>query len=147
MPIFVSSFFFLMSGNVHPNPGLIFSCSVHAGNVAWWGRPVQCCTCSKWVHLRCSPLFLSKFGTLGSSHSWSFPTCCIPACNTVTSSLDCSELYTCSVKPGTPLLMQHSRPTLAFKFLIFLLLILSLLPHHRLLLLAVPLCPLLPLPP
>ena len=44
----------LMSGNVHRNPGPIFSCSVCAGNVTWRGRSVQCCTCSKWVHLRCS---------------------------------------------------------------------------------------------
>ena len=44
----------LMSGNVHPNPGPIFPCSVCAGNVTWWGKSVQCCTCSKWVHLRCS---------------------------------------------------------------------------------------------
>ena len=30
----------LMSGNVHPNPGLIFPCSVCAGNVTWRGS--QC---------------------------------------------------------------------------------------------------------
>ena len=36
----------LMSGNVHPNP--IFPCSV-----TWRGKSVQCCACSKWVHLRC----------------------------------------------------------------------------------------------
>ena len=30
---------FLMSSNVHPNPGRIFPCSV-------WGKSVQCCTCS-----------------------------------------------------------------------------------------------------
>ena len=59
----------LMSGNVHPNPGPIFPCSVCAGNVTWWGKSVQCCTCSKWVHLRCSQLSLSKFRALGSSHS------------------------------------------------------------------------------
>ena len=63
----------LMSGNVHPNPGPIFPCSVCAGNVTWRGKLVQCCTCSKWVHLRCSQLSLSKFRALGSSHSWSFP--------------------------------------------------------------------------
>ena len=44
----------LMSGNVHPNPGPIFPCSVCAGNVAWQGKSVQCCTCFKWVHPRCS---------------------------------------------------------------------------------------------
>ena len=51
----------LMSGNVHPNPGPIFPCSVCAGNVTWRGKSVQCSTCSKWVHLRCSQLSLSKF--------------------------------------------------------------------------------------
>ena len=63
----------LMSGNVHPNPGPIFPCSVCAGNVTWRGKSVQCCTCSKWVHLRRSQLSLSKFRTLESSHSWSCP--------------------------------------------------------------------------
>ena len=63
----------LMTGNVHPNPGPIFPCSVCAGNVTWLGKSVQCCTCSKWVHLRCSQLSLSKFRALGSSHSWSCP--------------------------------------------------------------------------
>ena len=37
----------LMSGNVDPNPGPIDTCSVCAGNVTWWGKSVQCCTCSK----------------------------------------------------------------------------------------------------
>ena len=63
----------LMSGNVHPNPGPIFPCSVCAGNVIWRGKSVQCCACSKWVHLRCSQLSLSNFRALGSSHSWSCP--------------------------------------------------------------------------
>ena len=66
-------FLLLMSGNVHPNPGPIFPCSVCAGNETWWSKSVQCCTCSKWVHLRCSQLFFSKFRTLDSSHSWSCP--------------------------------------------------------------------------
>ena len=63
----------LMSGNVHPNLGPIFPCSVCAGNVTWRDKSVQCCTCSQWVHLRCSQLSLSKFRALGSFHSWSFP--------------------------------------------------------------------------
>ena len=63
----------LMSGIVHPNPGPIFLCSVCAGNVIWRGKSVQCCACSKWVHLRCSQLSLSKFRALSSSHSWSCP--------------------------------------------------------------------------
>ena len=63
----------VMSGNVHPNSGPIFPCSVCAGNVPCRGKSVQCCTCSKWVHLRCSQLPLSKFRALGSSHFWSCP--------------------------------------------------------------------------
>ena len=63
----------LMSGNVHPNPGLIFPCSACAGNVAWRGKSLQCCTCSNWVYLRCSQLSLSKFRTLGCSRCWSCP--------------------------------------------------------------------------
>ena len=63
----------LMSGNVHPNPGPIFPCFVCAGNVTWRGKSVQCCACSKWVHLKCSQLSLSNFRALGSSHSWSCP--------------------------------------------------------------------------
>ena len=54
----------LMSGNVHPNPGPIFPCSVCTGNVTWRGKSVQCCACSKWVHLRCSQLSLSQFRAL-----------------------------------------------------------------------------------
>ena len=83
----------LMSGNVHPNPGPIFPCSVCAGNVTWQGKSVQCCACSKWVHLRCSQLSLSKFRALGSSHSWSCP----PCRNTVTLFLDSSSMYTSTV--------------------------------------------------
>ena len=59
----------LMSCNVHFSPDLVFPCSVCAGNVIWRGRSVQCCTCSKWVHLKCSLLSFSKFKTVGSSHS------------------------------------------------------------------------------
>ena len=70
---------FLMSGNVHPNPCPVFLCSVCAGNVTWRCRSVQCCTCSNWVHLKCSLLSFSRFRTLGSSHYWSCPPCCVPA--------------------------------------------------------------------
>ena len=83
-----------MSGNVHPNPGPIFTCSVCAGNVTWRRKSVQCCACSKWVHLRCSQLFLSQFRALGSSHSWICPPCRI----TVTPSLDSSNMYTSTVQ-------------------------------------------------
>ena len=86
----------LMSGNVHPNPGPIFPWSVCTGNVTWWGKSVLCCTCSKWVHLRCSQLSLSKFRALGSSHSWS----CFPCRNTVTP--PSSDTYTSTVEYGPP---------------------------------------------
>ena len=127
----------LMSGNVHPNPGPIFPCSVCAVNVTWRGKSVQCCTCSKWVHLRCSQLSLSNFRALGSSRSWSCPLCR----NTVTPpSSDSSDMYTSTVESSPPLLMLHSRPTLVSKPLIPHLPILYLLPlpsHHRPLLLAI----------
>ena len=67
----------LMSGNVHPNPCPVFPCLVCSGNVTWQSRSVQCCTCSNWVHLKCSLLSFCRFRTLGSSHSWSFPPCCV----------------------------------------------------------------------
>ena len=116
--------FLLMSDDVHPNPGPIFPWSVCTGNVAWWGKPVQCCACSKWVHLRCSQLFLSKFRALGSSYSWS----CSPCHNTVTPSSDSFDMYTYTVQSGPPLLMLHSRLTLVSKPLISHLPILYLLP-------------------
>ena len=84
----------LMSGNVHSNPGPIFLCSACIGNVTWRGKSVQCCACSKWVHLRCSQLSLSKFIALGSSHSWSCPIGRI----TVTPSSDSSDMHTSTVQ-------------------------------------------------
>ena len=108
----------LMSGNVHPNAGPVFPSSVCAGQVTWRGRSVQCCTCSKLFHLRCSLPFFSRFNALASCHSWSC-SCCVPAfCkvsipyNTVSSSsLGSSSLYTSTVQPGPPgprQLMQRS---------------------------------------
>ena len=145
-----------MSDNVHPNPCPVFPGSVCAGNVTWWGKSVQCCTCSNWVHLKCSLLYFSRFRTLGSSHSCSCPPCCVPAffgdstpTSTVTSSSDSSSLHISTAQSGPLLLMQHSHPTLTFKPLILLqptLYLLSLHPHHRLMFLAVSLYLLLPLP-
>ena len=83
-----------MSGNVHPNPGPIFPCSVCAGNVTWRDKSMQCCACSKWVHRRCSQLSLSQFRALRRSHSWSCPHCRI----TVTPSSDSSDTYTSTVQ-------------------------------------------------
>ena len=55
---------------------------------------MQCCACSKWVHLRCSQLFLSQFRALCSSHFWSCLSCRI----TVTFSSDSSDMYTSTVQ-------------------------------------------------
>ena len=127
----------LMSGNVHPNPGPIFPCSVCAGNVTWRGKSVQCCACSKWIHLRCSQLSLSNFRALGSSHSWSCP----PCRNTVTPPPRTPPARIPPLwNPAPPLLMLHSCPTLISKHLIPHLPIFYLLPlpfHHRPLLLAI----------
>ena len=135
-----------MGGNVHSNPCPVFPCSVCAGNVTWWGKSVQCCTCSNWVHLKCSLLSFSRVRTFGSSHSRSCPPCCVPvfvgdptSTNTVTSSSDSSTWYTSIAQSDPLLLMQHSHPALAFKPLILFpptLYVLPLFPHHRLMLLA-----------
>ena len=138
-----------MNGDVYPNLGPDFPCSVWAENVTWRSRSVQCCTCSKLVHLKCSLQTFSRFRTLGSSHSWSFPPCFLPASfrdstptNTVSSSSDSSSLYTSAAQSGPsappPLLMQHL--ILAFKPLIPLpptSYFLPLYPHYRLVLLAI----------
>ena len=106
-----------MTGNVHPNPGSIFPCSVCAANVTWKGGSVQGCTCSKCVYLRCSLLFFSRFKTLGSSQLWNCPSCCIPAfsggstpTNTVSSYSDSSSLYSSTVQPGPICSCQCSAP-------------------------------------
>ena len=73
-----------------------------AVNVTWRGQSVQCCTCSKWVHLKCSQLFFSKFRILGSSHCRTpLPPRTLPIC--------IPPLY----KLALSLLMLHFRPTLA----------------------------------
>ena len=80
---------------------------------------MQCCTCSKWVHLKCSLLSFSRFRTLGSSHFWSCPPCSVPAfsgdstpTSTVTSSSDSSCWYisTAQSGPSGPL-CQCTTPT------------------------------------
>ena len=117
---------------------------------------MQCCTCSNWVHLKCSLLSFSRFRTLGNSPSWSCPPCYVSAffgdstpTNTVTSSSNSSSWYTSTAQSGLLLLMQHSHPTLAFKPLILFPPSSYLLPlhlHHHRMLLAVSLYLLLPLP-
>ena len=83
-----------MSGNVHSNPGPIFPCSVCTGNVTWRGKSVQCCACSKWVHLRCSQLFLIPIQSSCQLSLLELPPCRI----TVTPSSDSSDMYTSTVQ-------------------------------------------------
>ena len=138
-----------MSGNVHPNPCPVFSCSVCTGNVTWPGTSVQCCTCSNWVHLKCSLLSFSRFRTLAAltpgaallavfllflrSHPYQH-------CHFLLGLLQLVYLH-CSIWPvwRPLLLMQHSHTTLAFKPSILFpptLYLLPLHPHHRLMLAA-----------
>ena len=84
---------------------------------------MQCCTCSKWVDLRCSLLYSSKFNALENFHSWSCPPCCASAflgglqpSNTVASSSFSGppSMYA-SIAQSVPLwspLCQCSAPTL-----------------------------------
>ena len=107
---------------------------------------MQCCTCYIWDYLKCSLLSFSRFRTLGSSHSWSFPPCCVSAVfgdptptSIVTYFSNSSSWYTPTAQSGPLLLMQHSHPALAFKPLILFSptwYLLPLHPHHRLMLLA-----------
>ena len=134
-----------MSGNVHPTPGPIFPCSVCTGNVTWRGKSVQCCACSKWVHLRCSQLSLSKFRALGSSHSWSCPS----GRTTVTPSSDSSDMYTSTVQssPASANAALSPHPRLLTYYPRYAHSISSpSAPLHRPLLLAFLLCHLPPLP-
>ena len=74
---------------------------------------MQCCTCSKWVHLRCSHFPLSKFKALAALTLGAATPCCVPSRNTVTSSSNFSNLYTSIVQSGTSsgnaALPPHSR--------------------------------------
>ena len=121
----------LMSGNIHPNPCPVFPCSVCAGNMTWRDRSVQCCTCSNWAHLKCSQLSFSRFRTLGNSHSWSCPPCCVPAFFgdatpniTVTSSSESFSWYTSTAQSGpfsaNAALTPHPRLQISYPFSVHL---------------------------
>ena len=94
--------------------------------MTWRGRLVQSCTCSKLIYFKCSLLSFSEFKTLGSSPSWSFPLLhpsfswkshTYQHCDFLLGLSACvSQLFNLP----SPLLMQNSRPILAFKSLILL---------------------------
>ena len=46
----------LMINNINSNPGPVFLCLLCSGNIIPRDRSMQCCTCSQWVHLKCSLL-------------------------------------------------------------------------------------------
>ena len=123
--------------------------------MTWRGRSAQYCTCSNWVHLKCSLLsFLDSelLAALTSGAAISAFFGDFTTTSTMTSFLYSSSWYISTAQSGPSgplLLMQHSHPTLAFKsFILFphTLYLLPLHPHHRLMLLAVSLYLLLPLP-
>ena len=65
------------------------------------------CTCTKWVHLRCSLRSYSRSNALGSLHSWSCPTCFPLASpggptplNNMTSTSGSSSRYTTTLQSG-----------------------------------------------
>ena len=76
LPLALILIFFIRKSNIHPAPGPVFPCSVCARNAMRRGSLVQCCTCSRWVHLGCSLISSYKFNALGSFYSLSCP-CCV----------------------------------------------------------------------
>ena len=87
-----------MSGNVHPNPGPIFPCSVCAGNVTWRGKSVQCCTCSKRVPSKVLTTFLIPIQSSRQLSLLKLP----PCRNTMTLSSDSFDMYTSTVQSAPP---------------------------------------------
>ena len=60
-PLFLIVMVLLISGEIHPNPGPIDSCSVCYHKVTWGNRSVQCANCFFWVYLSCSGLIPTDF--------------------------------------------------------------------------------------
>ena len=95
----------LISGDIHPNPSPIDSCSVCSHRVTWKNRSVQCTNCSLWVHLSCSGLSPADFRKVSPGHSWTCPMC--PSSSQPLPSL----LHPNPVSPSihTPNLPSHSQ--------------------------------------
>ena len=74
-PLILLFMLLLISGDIHPNPGPIDSCSVCSRRVTWGNRSVQCSNCSLWVHLSCFGLSPADFRKISPGHSWTCPKC------------------------------------------------------------------------
>ena len=79
-----------------PAPSFLASCSLEI--IPGGASQCNANTYSKWVHLRCSQLYLWKFRAHGSSHCWSCPPCFVPTRNTVTLSSNSSDVYISTVQ-------------------------------------------------
>ena len=73
-PLILIFMLFLISGDIHPNPGPINPCSVCSSRVTWGNRSVQCTNCSLWVHLSSSGLSPAEFRKISPGYSWTCPT-------------------------------------------------------------------------
>ena len=74
-PLILIFMLLLISGDIHPNPGPIDSCSVCSRRVTWGNRSVRFTNCSLWVHLSCSGLSPADFRKIFPGHSWTCPMC------------------------------------------------------------------------
>ena len=140
----------LMSGNVHPNPGPIFPCSMCTGNVTWWGKSMQCCACSKMGPSKVLTTFLIPIQSLSQFLLAALTLGAAPCRITVTPSSDSFDMYTSTVQSSpasaNAAISPHSRLQTSYAPLP----IIYLLPlpfHHYPLLLAFLLRLLPPLPP
>ena len=78
----------LMSGNAHPNPGPIFPCSVCAGNVSWGAGVSQFNTVlAPNEYIQGAHYSPSPNSELLVALTPGAAPCCVPACNTVTSTV------------------------------------------------------------
>ena len=113
-PLILISMLLLISGDIHPNPGLIDPCSVCSRRVTWGNRSIQCTGCSLWVHLSCSGLSPADFRKISPGHSWTCPMCpsssqllpSLPNSNPVSSLFSVSP-FSHTPNPPPPLTNNH----------------------------------------
>ena len=79
---------------------------------------MQWCSCFKRVHLRCLPLFFSRFIILGSTHSWRFHTYQLCVFSSGCSSLYTFTVRTCLSGPLSANAALHPYPRLQTSYLL-----------------------------